>query len=1420
MNTINLLKAIQLETETQLHSLVIESVVIKKESNAFFFQLSIDKALPVNIYLLFKTHLHEHFIYQADFSLSVLDPSSYEGVVLDYASLLVEDLSDVLPMLKTVSFTYSDGLVLNLINDIHHDFLKTQLPVIEQQWSSYGLDMPIHLKIVESKEYEEVLQQLQDDPAIQVSKRPEPSYQEKPKPTFKRGLANATFYALGDIQYDMRNVVVEAFVFKEDRMETKSGKVIQTFYLTDFGDSMMAKRFLEKGDERLDELNGTTKWIKAYGEVRFDTFAREQVLMIQNIEVIDSKLKPRLDTASEKRVELHVHTKMSTMDGVSTIEQYVAKAAEWGHKAIAVTDHCGVQSFPDAQYAAKKHGLEKIIYGVEMNMIDTNQRIYKGDLDIDLQSANYVVFDFETTGLSCFYDDIIEFGAVKIKGGSIVDRKQLFIKPSRPLSRFTTQLTGITEDMVQGGLSLEEAMIEIRDFLEDCVLVAHNGFFDLGFLNAAYQKVFQQTCNNPLIDTLPLSHVLHLELRYHRLGTICRHYKIAYDDYIAHRADYDAEVLQSVFMNMLHELNERKVTHTSMLNDLFQKPSYGKIFSSHVNVIAKNQKGLKDLFKLVSYSNTDYFYQQPKIPKSLLVELREDLLISAGCLNSDVFEAALNKSDEDLAKAISFYDFVEIQPLEQYLFLVDLQKVSSKEHLIEVMKRLIHACDQQGVMVVASGDVHYLDPKDKVFRDVYIVSPGIGGAIHPLFDRKGRIKENPNQHFRSTSEMLTCFDYLDDQKTYELVVTNSNLICDMIEPVTPLKKDLYTPKIDGADEKLTKMCYDNAKKIYGDPIPEYVKERLERELDSIIKHGFGVIYYISHQLVKKSLEDGYLVGSRGSVGSSLVATLSEITEVNPLKPHYVCPKCQHSEFFDDGRVASGYDLPDANCPKCQTKMHGDGQDIPFETFLGFEGDKVPDIDLNFSGEYQSRAHQYTKVLFGEDKVFRAGTISTVAEKTAFGYAKGYAESIGKQDSIRNAELTRLASGCEGVKRTSGQHPGGIIVIPNDMDVYDFTPIQFPADDVNSEWKTTHFDFHAIHDNILKLDILGHVDPTAIRMLQDLTGVDPKTIPTNDAKVMSLFNSNKVLNANLDYLSKSGAMGIPEFGTAIARATLDETQPSTFNELVILSGLSHGTGVWAGNAQDLIRSGQRTLKEVIGCRDDIMVYLIHKGMKPKLAFDIMESVRKGKGLKEEWMDQMREANVPDWYIDSCLKIQYMFPKAHAVAYVLMAVRVAWFKLYYPREYYATYFTTRCSTYDIETMIEGKDAVSEKMLDIQDRMMKRLEVTSKEKELIAVFEMALEMFERGYYFANIDLIESDASRFSLSKHDAQAIYPPFTSLDGLGENVALSIVEARKDGAFISKEDLMKRTQINQTTLKKLDLMKVTNALQEQNQLSLF
>lgn len=1413
-------------------NIVLEKVVVNKEKREWVFYLKMPQLLESSYYYLLKDKIVDTFerianvkvfIFAEFAELTQENMRQYYPYVLEKAEVPVGILSQIKQQLPVIN---DNRLCIEMANEymleqfnltcrksievIYRELGFSQLSVVAQ----LNIDAKYKSEELLRLKQEEELQKQQEIIQNRVQKQLQPQSEKVVEVkqldnnvVFGRGInEKEVITPMADVVEEKSSVVFQGYIFDVEVKDIRNDRKAYTIKFTDYTGSFAIKMFSRDSKDSVtyDTYLSKGKWIKVRGQVQEDQFLRDIVVVPKDIVLVD--VRPRMDTMSEdnKRVELHLHTTMSQMDATNAIGDYVAMAAKWGHKAIAITDHYGVQGYPDAYAAGKKHDI-KILYGVEANVVDDSVEVAYNPQHLLLEEQTYVVFDVETTGLSAVYDTIIELAAVKMYKGNVIDKFEAFINPGHPLSQTTIALTGITDDMVQKQGKPEKEVLEaFKVFSKDCILVAHNVSFDMGFLNTSYVKVGLEEDKSPVIDTLELSRVLHTELKSHRLNVLAKKYGVALEQH--HRAIYDSETTGHLCYIFLKEAKEEHglLYHDELNTDLGTQDAYKRSRPFHVTILAKNEVGLKALFQLVSKSNVEYFYRTPRIPRSLLQKHREHLLIGSACSEGEVFEAMMQKGLQVAKEKAKFYDYLEVFPKEAYAHLIQQELIHSEHELEEIIKGIIQIGEELNKLVVASGNVHYLNKEDYIYREI-LISTLKANANRQLYF--------PEVHFRTTDEMVRAFDFLDKAEIARIVWENPQKIADSIEKISPIKDKLFTPKIDGAEEEIRALSYKEAKRLYGEQLPDIVEKRLEKELKSIIDNGFSVIYLISQKLVHKSVSDGYLVGSRGSVGSSFVATMTGITEVNPLAPHYRCSKCQFSEFFTQGEYGSGYDLPEKKCPHCATILDKDGQDIPFETFLGFYGDKVPDIDLNFSGDYQAKAHAYTKELFGEDYVYRAGTIGTVADKTAYGYVRAYERD--KNLHYRLAEIDRLSKGATGVKRTTGQHPGGIIVIPDYMDVHDFTPVQYPADAQDAEWKTTHFDFHSIHDNVLKLDILGHDDPTVIRMLQDLSGRDPKTIPPTDPKVMQIFQGTEVLGVTPEQIqSKTGTLGIPEFGTRFVRGMLEATKPSTFAELLQISGLSHGTDVYLGNAEKLINDKTAKLSEVIGCRDDIMVYLIHKGLEEGLAFNIMESVRKGKGIKEEWQEIMRAHNVPEWYIWSCLQIKYMFPKAHAAAYVLMALRVAYYKVHEPLLYYCAYFSVRADDFDLVAMVQGKDMVKMRMKEIND---KGLDASVKEKNLLTVLEIANEMLERGFTFKMVDIDKSDARNFKI---DGNSLLAPFRAVPSLGDNVAQQIVIAREEAEFLSKEDVAKRGKVSKTIMEYLNDNNVLTHLPDNNQLSLF
>ena len=1432
----------------------IEQVIVHKQSNIWEFRFVFENILPFELFLALKKGLKEEFsktgnqatfeikTRHQDFTKELLQayyreafsagPCSSQGFRTMYQGFQVRFEDDQLIIEASEAA------------DTEH-FRKNHLPNLSKQLELFGFPkFTCHLEKNEdlTKEEQEafhsenqMIVQAANEETLRTMEQleqmaPPPPVEDKPvfdfqakKAAAKPKLDKAEVTPMIEVNTEENRLVFEGVVFDVEHKVTRTGRVLINFKMTDYTSSFSMQKWVKNEEEAQKfDIIKKNSWLRVRGNVEVNNFTRDLTMNVQDVQEVVHYERKDLMLEGERRVEFHAHTNMSTMDALPEVEEIVGTAAKWGHKAVAITDHGNVQSFPHGYKAAKKAGIQ-LIYGMEANIVEDRVPIVYNEVEMNLSEATYVVFDVETTGLSAIYNDLIQVAASKMYKGNIIAEFDEFINPGHPLSAFTTELTGITDDHVKNAKPLVQVLKEFQEFCKDTVLVAHNASFDVGFMNANYERHGLPKITQPVIDTLEFARNLYPEYKRHGLGPLTKRFGVALEHH--HMANYDAEATGRLLFIFIKEVAEKHgVTDLARLNlDLISPDSYKKARVKHATIYVKNQVGLKNIFKLVSLSNTQYFEGVPRIPRTVLDAHREGLILGSACTEGEVFDAVVSQGVDAAVEVAKYYDFIEVMPPAIYAPLIAKEQVKDMEELQTIIKSLIEVGERLGKPVLATGNVHYLEPEDEIYREIIVRSLGQGALINRTIGHGEAAQPAPlpKAHFRTTNEMLDEFAFLGEDLARKIVIENTNALAEIFEPVEVVKGDLYTPFIEKAEETVAELTYKKAFEIYGNPLPDIVDLRIEKELTSILGNGFAVIYLASQMLVHRSNERGYLVGSRGSVGSSFVATMIGITEVNPLSPHYVCGQCQYSEFITDGSYGSGFDMPDKDCPNCGHKLSKNGQDIPFETFLGFDGDKVPDIDLNFSGEDQPSAHLDVRDIFGEEYAFRAGTVGTVAAKTAYGFVKGYERDYGK--FYREAEVERLAEGAAGVKRTTGQHPGGIVVIPNYMDVYDFTPVQYPADDVTAEWQTTHFNFHDIDENVLKLDVLGHDDPTMIRKLQDLSGIDPNDIPMDDPGVMALFSGTDILGVTPEQIGTStGMLGIPEFGTNFVRGMVDETHPTTFAELLQLSGLSHGTDVWLGNAQDLIKAGIADLSTVIGCRDDIMVYLMHAGLDPKMAFTIMERVRKGMWLKiseEErngYIEAMKANNVPEWYIESCGKIKYMFPKAHAAAYVMMALRVAYFKVHHPIYYYCAYFSIRAKAFDIKTMGAGLDAIKRKMQEIAEKR-KNNEASNVEIDLNTTLEIVNEMWERGFKFGKLDLYRSDATEFII---DGDTLIPPFVAMDGLGENVAKQLVRARQEGEFLSKTELRKRGGLSSTLVEKMDEMGILGNMPEDNQLSLF
>ncbi len=1530
-----LLDAINFPEEEYSSFLNMSLKKVKVNKEKMHIILKNDKPLNIDIYIKLNEYLNNFFHVNCTLEIQ-LDKSDYTNIreCFNYVTDFLE-----ITFLKDRLKNNYNSYYIELNNESEERQCSNDIKLINEKLSLMGY--PILEVMINEFNRNKVEDAISKDlkvkvvPVVEEVKPINNKYEGRPKKIEtvddKRVILGKVIddeiMSIDTIVGEDVNIALEAEVFGVEGFESsKSDFKILTLKITDYTNSIYAKLFTKNKEDYEKYLSIFKEgcWFKFFGYTKIDQYSRgELVFNIQSVNYSDHKKEEVVDDAEEKRIELHTHTMMSGMDGLTGLDltkhtiDIVNEAIRWGHKAVAITDHNGCQAFPIAYSTVTSYNKGKdekdkfkVIYGTEIIVVDDNVEIVKRSNDSVLLDNEFVVFDLETTGFNAAGgDSIIEIGAVKLKNGEIVDKFDRLIKPPVPISERITKVTSITNEMVADCPKEEDAVKEFLKWTENLPMVAHNAKFDTSFIEMAYKKYNLGELKNTVIDTLALSRLLDSDATRHGLSAITKRYDVEFDEESHHRGDYDALATALVFHKMLKKLASINIIKICDLEKLVNKDDIHKFGRNyHINLLVQNKKGLKNLFKIISIANTKHFYKGARILRSELESLREGILVGSGCYESEVFVEARSKSDEELRDIIGFYDYVEVQPPECYNHLIQTGDFLNEEELLNNIRKIIRLTKESGKYIVATGDVHHLRREDKIYREIIINQKNPGGGLHPLARRD--ITEIPSMHFRTTNEMINDFAFLeDDNLIHEIVIDNPKKISDLVDYVEVIIDTggiPFSPRFENSREDVYDMVYTKAHSMYGEKLPHLIEERIANELygdkilelarfetgrlypnnddkdifyqvlneivkdgydrvfkltkeylkndlekkdddeskeilkddkkldketkkmlGGIIGGGFDVIYLIAQKLVKHSNDEGYLVGSRGSVGSSFVATMMGITEVNPLPAHYLCKKCKTSIFTDDdGNAlsikysASGYDLPDKKCPNCGSDLSKEGQDMPFATFLGFNADKVPDIDLNFSGDNQASAHAYTKVIFGEDNVYRAGTIGTVAEKTAFGFVKGYFEKKGITN-VSTAEIERLAKGCTGVKRTTGQHPGGIVVIPSYMDVYDFTPYQYPADELSSPWRTTHFDYHAIDQDVLKLDILGHDDPTVLRMLQDLSGIDVTTLPMSDSKVLSLLNSPEALGVTASQIGcETGTLGLPELGTNFVINMLVKAKPKTFGEMVKISGLSHGTDVWSGNAEKLIEDKVCEFSEVIGCRDDIMLYLSNHGMKPKDAFKIMEFVRKGKARKDkegwlEWKKKMQEAGIVSWYIDSCEKIQYMFPKAHACAYVMSAMRIAWFKVYDPINYYAAYFSIRESDFDIDVMIKGYDAITKRIIYLEG---KGYEASNKEASVLGCLIICREATARGIVFDPISLSKSDSKNFLVSEEGH--LIPPFRTIDGLGDTVSKTIVEEREKKEFLSIEDLQMRGKLSSTLIEKMRDMHILDGLPESSQLSLF
>ncbi len=1472
-----LLELLDLLSEIKIYEGKLNEITVNKADNSWFFDIEFVNVLDIEHFLTFVRRLESlpkklDYITKTDYKITYIKNDYTQ--LSEYYDFVLKKLTKKKPRFSSIIDFEIDQIdnKLEVICPKDGTFVTDLLKDIKNQLLKIGFDVVLDTKICQERPLIRDRMIKQDQEFInEVTQNTELAPEENIFISSNNNVVRKIKNKISDIPVsetdliEYKSIDDKAFFTFEGEVVTVDYRKINdktklfTFIVGDSEDSIYVKKFVRDAPE-IEFLNKTKPGMgmKVSGFAAYDKFIDEVSItanVIQRTKFVNVK-DHRKDLEKDKRVELHLHSKMSTLDGITSITDYVETAKKWGHTAIALTDHSNVQAFPEFYKATKDRGI-KPIYGLEVSFVDEfDLQIVKNPIDMPFEDAVYTVFDIETTGLSVNFDKIIEIAAVKIKNNQIIEEFQTYVNPERPISTLTTKITSIKNTDVALAPKIDEVIIDFLEFYKGTIMVAHNAHFDMGFIYGILQEFDLYTGEIPTVDTLQIArNVYGDKLKRFNLKAVSRFFKVELFQH--HRAIYDTRATADIFLHMLRDARKQGVTNISEFNRLSTKTNaYRYAIPKHINILVTNHIGLKNLFKISSISNTTNFFRESRLLKSVLDENREGLLVGSGCMNSYFFETAQNKSYSELLEKAKYFDYLEIQPLSDFNHFnenMDDAVINIKETIL----RIIAVGKELKIPVVATGDVHHLLKEDKRYRAIYTQTPLVGGGLHPL----ARYNDIPSQYFRTTSEMLEEFSFLDEITRNEVVIKNTNLISEKIEFVEAFQHQLFAPTDDflalqgipSIENKLIKMVSDRSKEIYGDPVPQIVKDRIEKEIKSITENKFSTVYYISHLLVKKSLDEGYLVGSRGSVGSSLVATLMDITEVNPMAPHYVCPDCHFSSFkmtneekikygMNDNeirlqslldQVESGFDLPSEHCPKCDTIMTKNGHSIPFETFLGFKGDKVPDIDLNFSGDYQPIVHEYIREIFGVDRTFRAGTISTVADKTAFGYVRGYLEK--KNLTMRKAEIERIASHITGVKRSTGQHPGGIVVVPNYKEIIDVTPIQFPADDIESNWKTTHFDYHSFEDNLFKLDVLGHDDPTMIRYLMDYVKENPidfpfaeaTEIPVDDSEVYKLLNSTEIIGLQPeDINSDVASYGIPEMGTNFVRGMLKDSRPQTFADIVKISGLSHGTDVWLNNAATLVKGtnkkfGKIPFKEVIGCRDDIMVYLINARMPEAIAFEIAEFIRKGKPStdKDSWEGYkliMRQNKIPDWYIWSCGKIKYMFPKAHATAYVMMALRIAWFKLYKPIVFYSAYFSKRASDFDVYAFLGGEYTITKKMNEIDE---KGNSAKDTERRLYTVLEVALEMVKRGFKFKTIDINKSDSRNFLIDEDNVSLVLP-FITIDGLGLKVANSVIKARLEKPFKSKDDIKERTSLSKTLFTKLEMLDVFDDLPDNSQMNLF